>query len=303
MLPRNLLLLVALAILPQCSEPGQQVGTCLSSQELGTQAIIDARTIMLGDDVYPEEGPRRVVNVPAFAIDRYEVTNSQFAHFVAATGYVTQAERGLADSERPELPPEVRGPGSAVFRADRPEVGWQFVGGASWRNPLGPGSSLKGRENYPVVHVSLADARSYANWAGRALPDEAQWEAAARDGNQTDGPQAPPATANTWQGVFPVRDTGADGYVGLAPVGCFDPNEHGAHDMLGNVWEWVEGSEDQRKGLIKGGSHLCAQNYCMRYRAGARQFQEADFSSSHIGFRTVSAPSGKATDKGSRKGR
>jgi sulfatase modifying factor 1 len=236
--------------------------------------------------LYPEEAGRPALQVAAFLIQTHEVTNDQFSAFVAATGYVTDAERA-----RP-------GAGSAVFRmpgeARRGTGPWELVEGATWRSPDGPGSDIAGRGSYPAVHVSLNDARAYAAWAGGRLPDEAEWEHAARlnlpdpsrDASGAHGP-AGDYLANTWQGIFPLHDTGADGFEGAAPVGCFAPGRLGLYDMIGNVWEWTETPFDAAAHTIKGGSYLCAPNFCRRYRPAARQPQEADFSTSHIGFRIV----------------
>jgi sulfatase modifying factor 1 len=247
------------------------------------RVLIAAGTVLLGED--GEGRPGHKVAVAAFWIDRHEVTNRQFAAFVAATGYRTAAERAG---------------GSAVFvqptgpvYLDNAGNWWRYRKGADWRHPDGPGSDIAGREDWPVVQVDYEDATAYARWTGAELPDEAQWERAAR-GNQS-GPRDPRRwaydgvehpTANSWQGVFPIRDTGADGYVGLAPVGCFEGNSFGLHDMVGNVWEWTS---EQRggSGLIKGGSYLCAMNYCANFRPAAFQAQELDLVTSHIGFRTI----------------
>ncbi len=246
---------------------------------------IPAGEVLLGED--GDASPGRRVRVAAFRIDRHEVTNRQFAAFVRATGYRTQAE--------------VEGAG-AVFVTPEHLQGlddaaqwWRLKRGASWRAPTGPGSDIVGRMDEPVVQVTYADAQAYARWTGRALPDEAQWERAAR-GRHTQG--AKPSswaydasgrpTANTWQGVFPVMDSADDGHHGLAPVGCFQPNAFGLYDMIGNVWEWTRearpGSPDR---VVKGGSFLCAFNYCANFRPAGWQAQEADLPTSHIGFRTI----------------
>jgi formylglycine-generating enzyme required for sulfatase activity len=266
-----------------------------------------------GDTVYPEEQPIVPARVAGFWMDTHEVTNAEFAAFVKATGYVTDAERPVDPATHPGLPPDMLQPGAVVFFMPKTIDGtenisqwWRYVPGANWRQPAGPGSSLAGRENYPVVEVTHADAVRYAHWRHRALPTEAEWEWAARGGN----PKAPrdhdqPAAANTWQGIFPVINSGADGFTGLAPSGCYPANGYGLYDMIGNVWELTDDvyrpshggdfAPDQamsrdETGLrytIKGGSFLCAPNYCARYRAGAREGQEADLAVSHLGFRTI----------------
>ena len=272
--------------------------------------------LRLGDGVYPEEGRSLPVDVGGFWIDRTEVSNDQFAAFVQATGHVTVAERPLDPRRYPGLPPTLLQPGAVVFSppmrpgdAGQPSEWWRFIPGAQWRHPGGPATDIVGKGAFPVVAVAFEDAQAYARWAGRALPSEAQWEWAAR------AAQAPtevamvgheaPRHANTWQGVFPAVNSGDDGFVGLAPVGCYPPNALGLHDMLGNVWEITTDAYAPRapdtavslmpagmKGevpmrVIKGGSYLCAPNYCMRYRPGSRQPQEENLAASHLGFRTV----------------
>lgn len=248
-------------------------------------------TFMLGvDPMYSEEGPPTQVTVDTFFIDAHEVTNTQFAEFVAATGYVTTAERPPPNTE--QLPPEMREPGSAVFvQPDRQNRRWwRWVSGANWGSPAGPGSNLDERDFHPVVHVTHEDALAYARWRGGRLPSEAEWEFAARAGN----PRSVPPTnsdglieANHYQGVFPARDTGEDGFVSTSPVGCFEANAFGLHDMIGNVWEWTDDGSDQSGSTIKGGSYLCADNYCRRYRPSALQVQERDLGTSHVGFRVA----------------
>lgn len=249
---------------------------------------------MGSEDFYADEAPVRRAEVGSFWIDRTEVTNLQFAEFVAATGYVTVAERGVEGA----VPP-----GAAVFALpddDRPEGRWLYREDASWRRPEGAGSSIEGREAYPVVQVAYEDALAYARWKGRSLPTEAQWEYAARGG--LDGATyawgdelTPKGTwrANNWQGLFPFYDEGADGFVGRAPVGCYPPNGYGLYDMIGNVWEWTQDPYGSASGtgtptgVMKGGSFLCAANYCGRYRPAARHPQELNLGTGHIGFRTV----------------
>ncbi|WP_218054368.1 SUMF1/EgtB/PvdO family nonheme iron enzyme [Phenylobacterium immobile] len=244
---------------------------------------IPAGVVLLGEDGDADAG--RQVTVPAFRIDRHEVTNRQFASFVAATGYRTEAERTGAGAVF-VAPERVEGPDAVQW--------WRLVAGAEWRHPTGPSSNISRAMEHPVVQVTWADASAYAAWAGRALPSREQWERAAR-GLQTE--RRAPAdwayaadgspSANTWQGVFPVRDMGDDGHRGLAPVGCFEPNDFGVQDMIGNVWEWTSEPLANGRLIVRGGSFLCASNYCANFRPAGRQAQERDLSTSHIGFRTV----------------
>ncbi|HEN8711073.1 TPA: formylglycine-generating enzyme family protein [Pseudomonas putida] len=276
------------------------------------------------DRFYDEEGPPHAAKVSGFWVDRHPVTNAQFARFVAVTGYLTQAERGISSEADPTLPDTLRVPGAMVFQQG-PSVldpGWQFVPGASWRHPQGPGSDLAGLENHPVVQVTLEDAQAYARWAGRALPSEAQLEYAMRGGlddadfswGTTELPKGK-LMANTWQGQFPYNNMAADGFTGTSPVGCFPANRFGVFDAGGNVWELTRtghrpGHDAQRDAaldpsgpalsesydpaepgipvaVIKGGSHLCSADRCMRYRPSARQPQPVFIATSHVGFRTV----------------
>ncbi len=249
------------------------------------------------EDGYADERPVRPVQAGGFWIDRTEVTNAQFASFVRATGYVTTAERGggAAVFREPAADAELRSP------ADW----WSLVTQASWRQPEGPGSGIEGRGHEPVVDVSYADAQAYAQWLGRELPSELEWEFAAKAGRDNassdaalrDAQQQP--QANFWQGLFPYDDQVEDGYRGRAPVGCYAANPYGLHDMVGNVWEWTrdayaatidEPVSAVPRQVIKGGSYLCASNYCARARASSRQGQEADLPTSHLGFRTVLRP-------------
>ena len=241
---------------------------------------------------------------------------------------MTIAERGLDPKDHPGMPPELLAPGAVVFTPpdgvlDLVNVNqwWRYVAGADWRHPSGPASSIEGRDSHPVVNVAYEDALAYAEWAGRALPTEAQWEFAARGG--LDGATYswgeeyydPVAgwRANSWQGLFPLKDDAEDGHAGTAPVGCFAPNGYGLFDMAGNVWEYARdwyvpehppspatnpqgphmALAAQYAGptgpsiVIKGGSYLCAPNFCARYRPAARQPQELSLGASHLGFRTV----------------
>ncbi|MDO5070344.1 MAG: formylglycine-generating enzyme family protein [Neisseria zoodegmatis] len=257
------------------------------------------------EDAYPEEfalkSRRRTVG--SFWIDATEVTNAQFQSFVDETGYVTEAEQqGEA----------------AVFIQPRqavPELGWwKLVKGANWKQPWGANARQTIEANEPVRMITLKDAEAYAAWLGRELPTEEQWEYAAKGFS----PQRDIAAdrkninANTWHGEFPYRNDNKDGHTGVAPVGCYPANGFGLFDTIGNVWEYTRtpfaGSHDDHMGInqihgthiahsfnsyvIKGGSFLCAENYCMRYRAAARHPQEKNLAISHVGFRTVKASAG-----------
>ncbi len=277
-------------------EQAQEQVTCeTTSHVISKKMELPAGTFTMGSyPAYSEEGPPRAVKVSAFDIDATEVTNAEFARFVKATGYVTDAER---------LQPGFEQSGGVVFRPPTLEnpSWWHFVEGANWRTPEGPEnpiSTAKTRPHEPVVQVSFNDARAYAAWAGRRLPNETEWEYAANAGAASQypwgGERAPGGVemANTWQGTFPIQNTQADGYAKRSPVGCFPANAFGLYDMIGNVWEWTDTMAAQTDletvYTIKGGSFLCAPNFCRRYRAAARQAQEAGLPTSHIGFRTVS---------------
>jgi len=311
--------------------PKADVGSCAAysglpsgNHDTAGMTFIQAGTFTMGSERHqPEERFSRVVRVDGFWIDRHEVTNAQFKQFVDATDYVTIAERGPDPAPNNGTAGELQVPGSAVFVQPK-SVGpggqlsqwWQYVEGANWRQPTGSGSSIAGKDNHPVVHVTYDDARAYARWRGRSLPTEAQWEFAARGGRdgEDDWSSAFDADgkpiANTWQGIFPVVNTNDDGFAGTAPVGCFKPNGYGLYDMIGNVWEWTSdwyrpghsreaainpagphlasiriAADQSASRVIKGGS--CAMNYCSRYRPAARQPQEVDLSTAHLGFRTV----------------
>lgn len=269
--------------------------------DMADRAPVPAGVYTIGTNArYAEEGPAHTVETGGFEIDTREVTNARFAAFVEETGYVTLAERAPDPADHPGIDPALLVPGSAVFGVHAGQgAWWRFVPGANWRAPEGPGSTIDGREHLPVVHVAYADARAYAAWAGGRLPTEEEWEIAARGGVEGTefawGDEFRPGgqwRANTWQGAFPVIDTGDDGFAGLAPVGCFEPNQFGLHDMTGNVWEWTSSPFDETgaAGTIRGGSFLCAPSFCARFRPAARQPQEWDFSASHIGFRVVHDP-------------
>jgi formylglycine-generating enzyme required for sulfatase activity len=293
-----------------------------------------AEYAMGSDDHYAEEAPVHRVRVEGFGLDRHPVTNRQLDAFVAATGYVTLAERALDPRDFPGAPPENLVPGSLVFTPTPGPVDlrhlsqwWTWTPGACWRAPEGHGSTTSGREDHPAVHVAHEDAVAYARWAGGRLPTEAEWEYAARGGLAgaafTWGDEPRPGgrlMANTWDGPdFPWRSTAESGWSRTSPVGSFPANGFGLFDMAGNVWEWTDdwwrdahaldetreccvphnprgGDEDgsydraqpqfrvPRK-VIKGGSHLCADTYCLRYRPAARRPQMIDTGMSHIGFR------------------
>ncbi|WP_084267726.1 formylglycine-generating enzyme family protein [Azohydromonas lata] len=288
----------------------------------GLVAVKGGSFTMGSRDGYPEEREPHRVQVQDFLIDRHEVTNAQFAAFVKATGYVTRAQRPLDAWAYPGVPRERLVPSSVVFvppQRPTPAYGWwQLVPGADWRHPRGPGSGIEGLENHPVVHVAYEDAQAYARWLGRELPSEAQWEYAARGGR--DGEAYPwgntpavqgRAMANSWQGRFPFEDDGADGHAGTAPVGCFEANGFGLVDVVGNVWEWTwdrwrerhaqdggdnpmevrlaqaEAPRGTQPRVIKGGSFLCAPDFCVRYRPASRQPQDPLLATQHLGFRTV----------------
>ncbi len=308
-------LLTAPLLLASPSASGTRAAErCLDIAALPNRGMVKVPggTFAQGDTVYPEEGPVAAARVRPFWIDAHEVTNAQFAAFVAATGYVTQAERPVDPATHPGLAGDMLKPGAMVFFMPRRIEGmqdisqwWRYIPGANWRHPAGPGSGIVGRDNFPAVEVTYADALAYAHWLHRDLPTEAEWTWAARAGHaQAGDDHDQPRDANTWQGIFPVLNSGDDGFVGLAPAGCYPPNAFGLYDMFGNVWELTADLYKPHPGdapdpeqmpargaavqyTIKGGSFLCAPNYCMRYRSGARQPQEADLASSHLGFRTV----------------
>ncbi|HEX3730563.1 MAG TPA: formylglycine-generating enzyme family protein, partial [Opitutaceae bacterium] len=304
------------------------------SKTAGMKLLRGGEFLMGSDAHYPEEAPVRWAVVGDFWIDEHPVTNRQFAVFVAETGYVTFAETAPDPRQYPGLPPEMARAGSAVFTPpDTPvDLGdsrawWRFVFGADWRNPLGPDTSAPAILDHPVVQVAYADAQAYAEWAGKALPSEDEWEYAARGGRPNEsyawGNELVPEgrmMANYWQGAFPWENTAEDGFERTSPVRSFPPNGFGLYDMIGNVWEWTvdwyspavaeNGSAccgAPRSGMaaeieshdpstaaagapgkvLKGGSHLCSPNYCQRYRPAARYPQPVDSPTSHIGFRCI----------------
>lgn len=302
--------------------------------------IPDGTFTMGSDSHYPEERPTHQVAVTGFWMDQYQVTNREYERFVNATGYQTVAERVPEPSLYPGAPPEALVPGSIMFRKPKGRVNlnnyfnwWKFEAGITWRTPQGNGSSARKLRKHPVVHVAYEDAVAYAEWAGKELPSEAQWEFAARGGidgaayvwGEDFAPQGK-MMANTWQGEFPWQNLKTDGFDWTAPVGSYPANGYGLYDMAGNVWEWtsdwfrpqhekpikscctptnprgakLEESIDPNqpdspipRKVTKGGSYLCAPNYCLRYRPAARSPETIDTSTCHIGFRCiVNVPSG-----------
>jgi formylglycine-generating enzyme required for sulfatase activity len=256
------------------------------------------------------EGPVRPVILSPFAIDVFPVTNDDFGAFVSATGYRTEAEKfGWSFVFWSHIPQSRFQTLVEDTVAGAPW--WCKVSGACWNRPEGPSSQIDGRENLPVVHVSWNDAAGYAQWAGKSLPTEAQWEYAARGGLEQKlypwGDELTPDgqhLCNIWQGRFPTRDTGEDGYTGPAPVDAFPPNRYGLYSVTGNVWEWCSdwfqtkfsrepaaldpaGPATGKKKVMKGGSFLCHASYCNRYRVGARTHNTPDSSTANIGFRCV----------------
>lgn len=315
---------------------GGKIARAKTLGQLSPLVEISGGEFQMGSDrFFPEEGPPHMVFVDTFQIEQHPVTNAQFARFVKSTDYKTVAERPLPKDVFPELTDEQREPGSMVFYptegpVDLVNMGlwWGWTKGASWRHPEGKGSSWRKRADHPVVHIALEDAQAYAEWAGRDLPTEAEWEYAARGGlpgmdycwgdeNQPDGKRM----AKHFEGLFPYLNMASDGFDRTAPVGHYPANGYGLSDMAGNVWEWTadwfQAKHDSpaekpccvprnpRGGVreelldpnqpqfaiprkvIKGGSFLCADEYCMRYRPAARRPQMVDTGMSHIGFRCV----------------
>lgn len=285
-------------------------------QEKGMILVPGGVFQMGSDHHYPEEGPSRLQEVESFWMDRAPVTNDAFARFVVETGHVTLAEIVPDAAEYPGLLPEMAVAGSIVFQSPQapaplhPSSWWSYVPGANWRLPYGPGQApAEAIPGHQVVHVALVDALAYCDWAGKALPSEAEWEYAARGaGDYAWGRELEPGgrqMANYWRSGFPHRGSTTGGVPYTTPVGRFPPNKRGLDDMIGNVWEWTmtefdgpdrparsccASSSDEignvRK-VLKGGSHLCAPEYCRRYRPAARIPQEADSGASHIGFRCI----------------
>jgi formylglycine-generating enzyme len=294
---------------------------------------------MVGMQATEDSRPIHRVYVDGFWMDKNDVTNAQFAKFVKATGYITVSERKPKAEDFPGAPPENLVAGSVVFSPPDHPVPlnnhfqwWSYVPGANWRHPLGPKSSIQGKDEYPVVHVAYEDAETYAKWAGERLPTEAEWEFAARggltgkpfvwgDAFRPDGKWM----ANTFQGQFPIKDTGEDKFVGIAAIGQFPANGYGLYDMAGNVWQWTSdwyrpdyykqlakdggiarnpqgpdapydpSEPTERKKTQRGGSFLCTDQYCSRYMVGTRGKGEVSTGTNHLGFRCVKDPVQRAS--------
>ena len=300
--------------------------TAMAGQDTGQMVLIKGGRYKMGTEEFPDARPVHTVEVSSFYMDIHEVTNDQFARFVSATHYVTVAERPLDPKDFPGVPADKLGPGSGVFTPpphpvslDNPLAWWRYVPGADWRHPKGPGSSIEGKGDYPVVQVCYEDCLAYAKWAGKRLPTEAEWEYAARAGQQYKdyywGKELHPDgkyMANNFQGHFPDYNTLEDGYADLAPIGRYPVNGYGLYDMEGNAWEWCsdfyrpdyysqsplknpQGPKDSydphEPGLVKrvqrGGSFLCSDEYCIRYKAGSRGNGEPGSASNNLGFRLV----------------
>jgi formylglycine-generating enzyme len=309
---------VDISVDPQRQAAGMLAGMTATAQA-EMVAIAGGRFRMGSERFYPEERPVREVEVEGFRIDRHPVTVAEFRRFVKATGYETVAERAPNRAEYPDADPSLLVPGSLVFHRTRGPIPlddvrawWSYVAGARWDRPEGPGSDTYGRARHPVVHIAFEDAQAYATWAGKTLPTEEEWEYAARGGMEGATfpwgeellPGGVPA-ANWWQGEFPWQQLRLHGFERTSPVDAFEPNGYGLSDMCGNVWEWTVGTFAPAaaptraccappepgahipRRVIKGGSHLCAPNYCLRFRPAARQAEAVDTSTGHIGFRCI----------------
>jgi len=278
------------------------------------------------DPAFADAQPLHKIRVSGFIMDEHEVTNAEFTLFVQATGYITTAERKLNPKDFPTVPAESLVPGSAVFSAPVQQVSlndplqwWKYVAGANWHRPQGPQSNILGHESYPVTQVCYDDAVAYATWAGKRLPTEAEWEFAAQGDKPGQkyywGDSLKPGgkwMANIYQGNFPTNNTGEDGFTGIAPVKSFPPNGYGLYDMDGNVWEWCNDyyrpdyygksppvnpagpldsydpdEPDVVKRVQRGGSFLCSDEYCIRYKPGSRGKGEVSSGSDNLGFRCV----------------
>jgi sulfatase modifying factor 1 len=320
---------------PAASPPQDQVGINRLRPSAAAPAgmvWIPGGTFTMGcaDCGMPDAEPVHLVAVDAFWMDETPITNRQFAAFVAASGYVTIAERKPDAKDYPGVPEDKLVAGSACFKPpsgpvalDNPNAWWIYQPGASWKHPEGPDSGIQGRDDHPVVHIAWDDARAYATWAGKRLPTEAEYEFAARGGQDGKhfawGNDVKPGgvwPANIWQGPFPSNDAGEDGFRGTSPVKAFPPNGFGLYDVGGNVWQWCadwyrpdyfaqvlaqgtahnprgpgESVDPQEPGIPKrvqkGGSFLCSDQYCARYHVGSRGKGAVDSSGANVGFRCV----------------
>jgi len=344
----HLILFGALAALPTNAGPSTAAAkhspapegmVWIPGGEFSMGSSVEAEAICGSPGVTRDAQPVHRVYVDGFWMDKTEVTNEQFEKFVKATKYITVAERTPTAAEFPGAPPENLVAGSVVFTPPDHPVPldnfyqwWSYVKGANWRHPLGPDSDLKGKENYPVVQIAYEDAAAYAKWAGKRLPTEAEWEFAARGGLEGKlywwGNDLKPGgkwMANIFEGHFPDKDTGEDGFAGIAPVAQFPTNGYGLYDMAGNVWEWCSdwyrpdyyaqlarvggvarnpqgppssfdpSEPTQPKRVMRGGSFLCTDQYCTRYMVGTRGKGEISTGSNHLGFRCVRSAATTAT--------
>ena len=328
---------VALSLVTQNCSP-QTTNKTSNSDPLTKMKLIPGGTFTMGgrsDQAYPDEFPQHKVSINPFYIDTHEVTNAEFDQFVTATGYVTVAKKDIDWDEikvqlpegTPKPPDAILKAGSLVFKETSGPVDlmdysqwWHWTMDAHWQQPEGPGSTIEERMDHPVVHVAYEDAHAYAQWAGKRLPTEAEWEWAASGGTKDKYPwgndpiENATDKANFWQGIFPYKNLLQDGYFGTAPVGSFPANSYGLYDMAGNVWEWCQDkydvssyAQDNNKGtvknpngstqyndpreplspkhIIRGGSFLCNESYCSGYRVSRRMSTSKDSGSNHTGFR------------------
>ncbi|MDE1190875.1 MAG: formylglycine-generating enzyme family protein [Arachidicoccus sp.] len=294
--------------------------------DTGKMILLNGGTFEMGSKNFPDAQPVHKVTVSPYYIDEHEVTNDQFAKFVKATNYVTVAERPLNPKDYPGVPKDKLAAGSGVFTPpnhpvdlNNPMQWWTYIPHANWRHPTGPDSDIKERGNYPIVQVCYEDCLAYAKWAGKRLPTEAEWEFAAKGGHDYPtyywGTEKIPNgkyMANNFQGIFPYNNTKKDGYEGVAPIEQFPKNAYGIYDLEGNVWEWCndyyrpdyyskspeqnplgpnDSYDPEEPGAVKrvqrGGSFLCSDDYCLRYKAGSRGKGEQTSASNNLGFRCV----------------
>jgi formylglycine-generating enzyme required for sulfatase activity len=319
-------------IIPKDHSLNQRSISGKNSRFEGMRVVPSGRFRMGASGFYADEEPVREVAVAGFWMDQAPVTNGQFAEFVTATGHITQAELAPDPADYPGMDPALAVPASIVFTPPKRPVDlsdgtswWSLVPGASWRQPQGPGSDIADKPDHPVVHVAYNDALAFASWAGKALPTEEEWEYAARGGLEgatyawgeelfPDGRRM----AKIWEGQFPWHNASPPGLERTSPIRSYPRNGYDLHDLIGNVWEWTTSCYDDpipttelprccggagaavetKRRVVKGGSHLCAPNYCQRYRPAARWPQPEDTSTSHVGFRCVIRVGGHAGYEG-----